>query len=140
MTKFIFAILVLVSASAGADSCKPFTGIYHTELACQGITFHDGIKIDYTDANQQLIVKYDPVSGNFPEENYIADGVQHAGDVNNTGDTYTASCTGSKMVIRRVFRQLIAPLQEEITLTGTGLHFIETFEGRDGATVCDFVK
>jgi hypothetical protein len=131
---------MLISLPSFADSCASFAGNFEAQLSCQGISPHSGIQIGYFSPNQSLILIYDPGHHPMAAQTYTSDGAEHTGDVNNTGDTYTASCTGNVMKIRRIFSALKYPLVEEITLNSNGLDYVETFEGRDGATVCRFER
>jgi len=140
MTKILLMILLSMTATAGADGCRQFSGNYQIEVNCQGISPHSGLQIGYFAGNQELSLIYDPGTHPMQEQRYIADGQQHSGDGDNSGDTYTASCTADTITIRRVFRKLLYPIKDEIKMDSTGLDYVETFEGRDGATVCRFER
>src|SRR5665213_2706371 len=100
--KYFFLALSFLVPPAFADSCAKFAGGFEAQLSCQGISPHSGIQIAYFSPNQTLILNYDPGHGE-PTQTYISDGADHAGDKNNTGDSYTASCTGNVIKIRRIF-------------------------------------
>ncbi|MGZ3722197.1 MAG: hypothetical protein ACXVA9_04655 [Bdellovibrionales bacterium] len=145
MTKIIFTILVSMTAAAGADSCQDFGGGWKPELLCQGIESYTHLRVGTFEGTQELILTFDRDGRPLPDQRYISDGIEHAGDRDNTGDTYTASCKGDTMTVRRVFKQLIYPIKQEFTLNRdhfapVSVDLIEKFEGRDGATVCHFVR
>jgi len=153
MVKYIFGIFALIVSAAPSSfadgSCVQFSGSYTVSSAgCyeahDGGTYSDSVyngMVISADASNNLSMHYKTDGESGFTVNYIADGQQHNGDINNSGKTYTATCDANQISSTRV-GMFIAPFVMTFVKNSDGTYTLtETITGdRPFTRSCSMVR
>jgi hypothetical protein len=133
-TVLLLAVLSLpVQAFSDFSDCAKFAGTY------QSITDYNRspyLEVSW-DASHVIFSYLENLDGSSSVRDYkvafIADGVEHDGDIDNTGKTYTASCSSDGISIVRV-GLFITPYATQMTLSDGILTETNTMQGESPQT------
>lgn len=101
---------------------------------------YESVSLQYSSKKNTVSVQLTRRSSVLKIQNYICDSKEHAGDGDNTGDTYIARCSQDSIEIRREFQQLVLPLIVRYQKTAKGLEMTEIFEGSTFKRQCSFIS
>lgn len=100
---------------------------------------YNSVSIERSSDRKTVLIRLSRGSNPLPDQSYICDSKEHAGDGNNTGDTYIADCQENSMQIRRIFKQLKFPLIVNYSRSSDNLKMVETFDGSPFKRQCNFI-